>query len=358
MDRIITFNKESEGFYFPLSFQGKETFEQSEGVILAGDVGGTKTNLALFQFEKDSLKPIKQESFKTNEWTSFPELMSSFHSNELPAIDTICLGVAGPVIGGKVVGTNFAWELDEKDIARALKVKRVSIINDMEANAYGLSVLSKKNFAELKKGNWIRGNAAIISPGTGLGEVGLYWDGSHYHPFASEGGHSDFCQRSELDFNFWRFLHKKYGHVSWERIISGPGIVNIYEFLLKNKNISEPENLKDKIKEGDPAAVISQCAKEESFEICKETMELFIEYLATEAAQMALKFKALGGIFIGGGILPKIIDLVDKDVFLHHFVQSNRMNPLLEKIPVNVILNEESPLFGAAFCAARNLPEK
>ncbi len=358
MDEIVGFTKVSDDFYIPLSFRGKETFQQSEGIVLAGDVGGTKTNLALFHFKEDTLKSIKQESFKTNDWTSFLELMASFQSNDLPAIDSICLGVAGPVIDGKVEGTNFSWELDEKEIARALKGERVSIINDMEANAYGLSVLAKKDLVEIKEGAWMRGNAAIISPGTGLGEVGLYWDGAHYHPFASEGGHCDFSQRSELDLRLWRFLQKKYGQVSWERIVSGPGIVNIYEFLLEDKKIPEPESWKNKLNDGDSAAAISKCAKDESFEICREALELFNVYLATEAAQMALKFKALGGIFIGGGILPKIIDMVDKDVFLHHFVQSDKMNTLLEKIPVNVILNDESPLLGAAFCAARNLPKK
>ncbi|WP_372917057.1 glucokinase [Salegentibacter sp.] len=357
MDEIVRFNKESEEFYIPLSFRRKETFEQSSGVILAGDVGGTKTNLALIHFEENTLKTIKKESFKTNNWSSFLELMATFHAKNLPAIDSICLGVAGPVIDGKVTGTNFSWELDEKKIARELKVGRVSLINDMEANAYGLSVLEKKDLVEIKEGTWIRGNAAMISPGTGLGEVGLYWDGDYYHPFASEGGHCDFSLRTELDIRLWQFLQNKYGYVSWERVVSGPGIVNLYEFLLKDKNVTEPETLKKKLKEGDPAA-ISNCAKEGSFDICKETLELFTEYLATEAAQMALKFKALGGIFIGGGILPKIIDMVDSEIFLHHFLQSDKMKSLLDEIPVKIVLNDKSPLFGAAFCAARNLPKK
>ena len=354
MDEIVKFTKSSEEFYIPLSFRGKESFDQSSGVILAGDVGGTKTNLALFQYKDNTLTTIKKESFKTNDWSSFFELMATFHITDLPAIDSICLGVAGPVINGKVAGTNFSWELDEKKIARELKVERVSIINDMEANAYGLSVLNKEDLVEIKGGTWIRGNAAMISPGTGLGEVGLYWDGSYYHPFASEGGHCDFSQRTEMDFRFWRFLQKNYGHVSWEHVISGPGIVNIYEFLLQDNKLTEPEALKKKLKERDPA-VISDCAKEGSFGVCRESMELFIEYLATETAQMALKFKALGGIFIGGGILPKIIDMVDKEIFVQHFLQSDKMKALLGEIPIKVVLNDKSPLYGAAFCAARNL---
>ena len=358
MDEIVRFTKGSEEFYIPLSFQGKDNFERPEGIILAGDVGGTKANLALFHFEKDTLEPIKHKTYKTDDWSSFLELMASFHSNNLPPIESICLGVAGPVIDGRVVGTNFSWELDEKEISSALKVERVSIINDMEANAYGLSVLTKKDIVEIKDGAWIRGNAAVISPGTGLGEVGLYWDGVHYHPFASEGGHCDFSPRTELDIKFLRFIQKKFGHVSWERIVSGPGIVNIYEFLLEDKNITESENLRNKLNNEDMAASISNCARDGSIKICEEAMQLFNIYLATEAAQMALKFKALGGIFIGGGILPKIIDLVDKDLFLHHFLHSDKMNTLLKKIPVNVILNDNSPLFGAAFGAARNLSKK
>ncbi|MGY5849675.1 glucokinase [Salegentibacter sp. F14] len=353
MEGKIAFNNESQDFYMPLSFQGKETF-QGEGVILAGDIGGTKTNLALFEFKDNALNLLKQQIYKTNDWSSFLEIMTDFISSDLPSIESLCLGVAGPVINGRVEGTNFPWVLDELDIAKALKISKVFLINDMEANAYGLSVLTNKDLVEIKKGKWIRGNAAIISPGTGLGEVGLYWNGHHYHPFASEGGHCDFSPRSELDLHFWRFLHKKYDQVSWERILSGPGIVNIYEFLVDFRTISDPEIL-DRISQGDPAANISNCARDEAFEVCGEVMELFVTYLATEAAQMALKFKAMGGVFIGGGILPKIIDTTNKELFKHHFVQSDRMNPLLKRIPVNVILNEESPLFGAAFCAARNL---
>ena len=322
---------------------------------MAADIGATKTNLAFFEIKNRQIALLKEKSYRTKDYNSFIEMVLSFHRNKLPVIDSISLGVAGPVINGKVKGTNFPWEIECEEIVRELRVHSVSLINDMEANAYGLALLQNKDFEILKEGSQMSGNAVIISPGTGLGEAGLYWDGARYHPFATEGGHCDFSPRSVLDWELWQYLHQKYDHVSWERVLSGPGIYNTYQFLRGFRRIPEPKWLEDKIQQGDAAAVITTVAHEKSDPICVETLDLFVRYLAIEAAQFALKTKATGGIYIGGGIVPKIIKMVDREIFYKNFVQSGRMNSLLQPIPVKVILNEKTPLLGAAYYGTTHL---
>lgn len=339
----------------PLAVKNFRKIKKSTGTILAGDIGGTKSNLSLFHLEEGVLLPIKENSYLTQKFNSFEEVFNTFYSADLPVIDAICLGVAGPVNNGKVSGTNFTWVLDEKEIKKTLKVNSVTVINDLETNAFGLAALRRKDFEVLREGADIPGNAAVISPGTGLGEAGLYWDGTHFHPFPSEGGHCEFSPRSDFEIRLWKFLHNKFGHVSWERILSGPGINNLYQFLIEDGKVTEPDWFKQRLLKEDPAALISSCAAEDSFSVCKETMRLFCTYLAIESTQLALKFKATGGIFIGGGILPKNLNCLDKEVFNSHFLKSDRMRPLLELVPVRVILNPKTSLFGAAFCGAMKL---
>lgn len=339
----------------PLAFPGNKKTTTARGIILAGDIGATKTNLALFEIHKRQIALLKEKSYHTKEYNFFMEMVLSFNRDTLPAIDRICLGVAGPVINGKVKGTNFPWEIDSEEISRELRVHSVTLINDMEANAYGLAALREQDFEVLKEGSNIPGNAVIISPGTGLGESGLYWDGNQYHPYATEGGHCDFSPRNDLDWELWKYLHKKHRHVSWERVVSGRGIVNSYEFLRRFRGIPEPKWLKDKIQQGDAAAVITDVAYEKSDPICVETLDLFVRYLAIEAAQFALKTKATGGVYIGGGIVPKILRMINRKVFTENFVAAGRMNPLLQQMPVQVVLNDKTPLLGAAYYGAMAL---
>jgi len=339
----------------PLAFPGNKNPAATDGIILAGDIGATKTNLALFKFNKGHLTLVKEKAYHTKDYNAFIEMVHAFHKDKLPVIDGICLGVAGPVTRGKVKGTNFPWEIDSEEISSELRVHSVTLINDMEANAYGLAALPKQDFEVLKEGSNISGNAVIISPGTGLGEAGLYWDGYQYHPYATEGGHCDFSPRTDLDWELWKSLHKKYEHVSWERIISGPGIYGIYQFLRDFRGIPEPKWLKDKIQLGDAAAVITAVAHKKSDPICVETLDLFVRYLAIESAQFALKTKATGGIYIGGGIVPKILMMINRGVFNENFVAAGRMNPLLQQMPVKVILNDKTPLLGAAYYGAMTL---
>lgn len=337
----------------PLAFLSKT--HPKNGLILAADVGGTKTNLALFKIINDALEVISEKSYKTKKYKSFIDLFNEFYTNNHIKIDAICLGVAGPVIEGVAKGTNFPWIIDGREISKKLKIKSVFVINDLEANAYGLAALQEDDFETITSGENIAGNAAIISPGTGLGEAGLFWDGKKYRPFATEGGHCSFSPQFRLDLELFSFMHQKYRYVSWERLLSGQGIIDIHEFLRKLRGYPLPLWFMEKSIKEDPAVLITKTAIDMDDVICVETLDIFLRYLAYEASQLALKFKATGGIYIGGGIVPKIIKGIDKDIFTNNFVQSGRMAPLLEMIPVKVILNEKTPLMGAALYGAMGM---
>ena len=261
--------------------------------------------------------------------------------------DAVCLGVAGPVTNNKVNITNIPLSLDSKQLSAALNNTPVHFINDLEATAYGISELKPEDFTTIFEGEQnAAGNIAVVAPGTGLGEAAAFWDGVKHHPFSTEGGHCDFAARTQTDFELLNYLSQKYGHVSWERLISGQGIVNIFEFLQANKEIEIPNWLQEQLLHGDAAKVISTNAQQ--IDTCKETMQLFFRYLATEAAHLALKTKATGGLFIGGGIIPQVLSLLDKNLFVQQFADFGRMKYLLEAVPIRVILNNRTALLGAA----------
>lgn len=330
-----------------LPFSNKRSAGIGSTTILAGDVGASKTNLALFRMQKENIVTLKEADYPSKQYKSFITLLNHFlKDSTLP--DTVCIGVAGPVFNGNVKLTNLSWQIDTQEIASGVGVGDVHLINDLEATAYGLAMLTEKEITVvLKGGNSPYGNAAIIAPGTGLGEAGLFWDGAFYHPFATEGGHCDFAARDKFDFELYEYLNQKFGHVSWERLLCGPGIFNIYQFLRDEKKYEEPTWLAQKIDAGDASAIISQHVEESA--ICKETMQLFVRYLAYESANLVLKLKATGGLFIGGGIAPRIIHLIDPKNFRSFFRSSGRLNHLLEKVPVKIIENPKAALLGAAF---------
>lgn len=321
--------------------------------IFAGDIGATKTNLALFKMKGSQVVSLHEARYKSRDYKNIIDLIKEFTQDTFPLPDAICFGVAGPVLNGRAKLSNLDWEIDSGDLSVYFKTKKVHLINDLEATAYGLALLHEQDVALIHTGdNTALGNAAIIAPGTGLGEAGLFWDGRYYQPFATEGGHSDFASRNEFDFELFTFLQNKYGHVSWERVICGPGIFNIYEFLRDEKKMEEPGWLKEQILKEDAAAVISRHVSES--QICTETMRLFIRFLAYESANLVLKLNATGGLFIAGGIAPQIISLFENNAFYTSFCQSGRLSFLLEKVPVKIILNSKAALLGAAFYGAKN----
>lgn len=331
----------------------KRTGLPARGItVLAGDLGGTKTNLSFFRGTDDGLQAMESKRYASDDFPSCIEVLKQFLTDtKQDAVDRICLGVAGPVLNGKVELTNIGWSLDTAEMQKALGIEKVSLINDLEATAYGLAGLGADDFINLHPGKLSgNGNMAIIAPGTGLGEGGLYWSGKHHYPFPTEGGHTGFAPRTETDIELLRFLTKKYGVVSWEKVVAGPAILDIYLFLRDVKHRLEPGWLAKEIADPEEApAAISQAAMEQKAEICVETMDYFVRYLAYESANLVMKIKATGGLFLGGGVPPKIATLLQEKSFYEHYLDCDRMQHLLETVPIRIVKNDKTGLIGAAY---------
>ncbi|MEP7279323.1 MAG: glucokinase [Bacteroidota bacterium] len=337
----------------PLSFSNIQKKTDEPLTILAGDVGGTKTNMALYRVGETGISLLREGRYASQEYTSLADIIMQFTGKEWPG--RICMAVAGPVTNGKVKLTNLSWQLDSKAMTAALQVP-VAFINDLEANGYGLAGLQSNELAVIHSGDTnATGNIAIIAPGTGLGEAGLYYDGKKYHPFATEGGHSDFSPRTEQDIDLFRFLQQQHGHVSWERVLSGPGIHAIFTFLTTVERKQIPEWLSEQLQNGDPSPIISNAAIHQQEPVSLKTLQLFARYLAMEAASLCLKLKATGGCYLGGGIPPKILPLLQTGDWYKHFIDAGRMKSLLAQMPVYVVLNDKTALLGAAYYGAYNM---
>lgn len=322
--------------------------------VLAGDIGGTKTIIALFEVRGDEFVPTHERVFPSKDHAGLADIVKLFAAEAQIKVSTACFGIAGPVIEGRVKTPNLPWVIDAADLSKAFSIPKVVLINDLEANAYGVTALKDSEFFVVNKGvAGQRGNAAIISPGTGLGMAGLYWDGKTHRPFASEGGHADFAPQTDQEAALLVHLRKKFnGHVSWERLLSGPGIANLYGFLLESRRGETPAWLKAEMQSGDPSAAISKAGLAGKDEICVETLELFVRLLGAQAGNVALYYFAAAGVFIGGGVPPRIIDKFKGDIFADSYLEKGRFRGFVEKIPVKVILNPKTALLGAAKCAA------
>ena len=339
--------------FVPIAFRKEIKQGEKALTILAADIGGTKTNVALYRADSGGLNRITQKRYVSKDFASLSAIVHDFANSKYP--DRISAAVAGPVVNGKSKLTNLPWVLDSTSMSKELSIP-VSFINDLEATAYGLAGLNKDQLVTLAAGAPdAKGNMAIIAPGTGLGEAGLFWDGQHYHPFATEGGHSDFAPRTPKDVEILYALQQQFGHVSWERLVSGMGIKNIYQCLVASNKEQIPEWLSQRMKDDDPAAVISQAALKHEDLICAETMELFVRYLATEASSLVLKLMATGGLFLAGGIPPKIVPLLQTASWTKNFDNNGRMHELSERVPVHVVLNDKMALQGAAYYGAYNM---
>jgi glucokinase len=252
---------------------------------------------------------------------------------------------------------NLPWVLTEEGLQAGLNVSSVKLINDLEATAYSISVLSETDFATIQPGGAeADGNAAVIAAGTGLGQAGLYWDGNRHCPFACEGGHSDFSPRNDLEAGLFEFLLKEFGYVEWERILSGPGLYNVYRYLCTKPNLKTSPSVAEELLQKDPASVISHAALENRCEVCVAALDLFISLYGAEAGNLALKMMATGGVYVAGGIAPKILKLMLDGRFANAFTEKGRLRRLLEPIPVRVILSDKAPLIGAAQCARIHHP--
>jgi len=322
-------------------------------MILAGDIGGTNTRLAFVEERDGRLVPAIEARFPSREHASLETVLHKFLAANPHPISCAAFGIAGPVRRGRCDATNLPWVVDAALVARDLDLKRVGLINDLEANAWGIALLEAKDFAVLNEGTPDpEGNAAIISAGTGLGQAGLYWDGTLHRPFASEGGHGDFAPRNDLEIELLRYLLTQHQRVSSERAVSGPGLRNIYRFLRDTGRGEEPAWLAERMRQQDPSAVISQAALRGESDLCVQALDLFVTLYGAEAGNVALKMMATGGVYLGGGIAPKILPRLQDPIFLNAFVAKGRLKPLMQVMPVRVILNDKTALLGAARFAA------
>lgn len=322
--------------------------------VLAADVGGTKTRLALVEPGEGFLRVEREAVLPSGEYAGLGELVAAFLGDrDGKAPEVAAFGLPGPVLGRRVQLTNLPWAVDADALAAELARAQVLLLNDLEATAHGIGELEPGDVEAIADGDpESHGNAALLAPGTGLGEAGLFWDGGRYRPFATEGGHADFAPADEVDCALHAFLAARFGHVSWERVLSGPGLLNIHEFLRGYRGGAMPEWLQEEIRTGDPAAAIARAAEARQCPVCAEAMDRFIRYCAAEAGNMALKLMATGGVYLGGGIPPRIAGRFQEADFLAAFRDKGRMGHLLERIPVRLIRNDRAALLGAARFAA------
>jgi glucokinase len=328
-------------------------------MILAGDIGGTKTVLALFEPDGDGLRLVRDATFPSREHATFEEILSRFTSQgPTPNVEGACFGVAGAVMDGRVTTTNLPWTLEEENLAATLGTRKATLLNDLEAAAYGTLHLSLEEKHVLNPGTSRRkrGNIAVIAAGTGLGEAILFYDGHKYQPIASEGGHADFAPQSDLEIELHKYLRQKFGgHVSYERVLSGPGFFNVYSFFRDSGHAPEPEWLAEKLRAGDPSAVVSVTGLAGQDENCVATLDLFSTIYGAEAGNLALKALAVGGVFVAGGIAPKLIPaLTRNDAFLRGFFAKGRFSDLMKNLHVSIALNPRAPLIGAAYYALQH----
>lgn len=325
-------------------------------LVLAGDAGGTNTRLAAFEASAGNLSLVVQAKFASREHAGLAQIVRRFISDRSLRPASASFGIAGPVRDGHVHATNLPWEIDAADVAAACGLPSVALLNDVEANAWGLRAIAPADLLVLQEGApGASGNAALIAAGTGLGEAGLYFDGRTHRPFACEGGHASFAPRTPLEFEFAEHLAQEFGHVSFERVVSGPGLVRIHDFLRRKRGAPEPRWLADEMRDGDAGAAISKAALDGRDAVCSEALDLFAGFYGAEAGNLALKMLATGGVYVGGGIAPKIAARLRGPAFLAAFLDKGRMRPLLESIPVRVVMDDRAALLGAAWHAVGEL---
>jgi glucokinase len=334
-------------------------------MILAGDVGGTKVHLALYNFESGKLKPVRDQKYPASEHGSLDEVVLKFLAEDPTSeggdpqkpivhhgVVAACFGCPGPVRDGRIQLTNLPWKLDVRDLAKSLDIQHIFLINDLEANGYGIPELTSDSIFTLHKADVSAiGHRGLISAGTGLGEALLIWDPHlrRHTPIPSEGGHCDFAPRDDREVALFQYLHRTLnGRVSFERVVSGIGIKNVYAFLRDDQKMEEPDWLRDRLAAEDPNAVIGSCAEDGSSPICYETMQIFSAAFGAEAGNIALKVLSTGGIYLGGGIAPKVLKTLQSGAFTKAFLDKGRMRPILEAMPVRIILDDTCALLGAA----------
>ena len=322
-------------------------------MILAGDVGGTKTALGLFEREGAGLTLMREATLASRDFDSLEAAIEHFlDAGPRPDITAVCIGVAGPVVDGRCIATNLAWKVDERSLASTLRAARARLLNDLEAAAHGVLLLGEEQLRCLQAGVARGGTIAVIAAGTGLGEALIVTDGARRIVIATEGGHADFAPRGELDDDLLRFLRREFGRVSYERVLSGPGVYNIYRFLRAAGAAPESRTVAARLRDGDPAATITELALAGADPLCARTLDIFVSVYCAEAGNLALKALAVGGVVITGGIAPRILARLTDATFIEAFRDKGRLAPLMRSLPVHVVTEPRAPLLGAAKVAS------
>jgi len=321
-------------------------------MLLAGDIGGTKTSLAVYSTQAGPRAPLSEATYRSADYSNLQSLAQDFLSQVERPIERAVFGVAGPVVGGRAEITNLSWVISETELQAALKLSSVTLLNDLQAIAAGVPSLNADDVHTLSSGQPVpNGTIAVIAPGTGLGEAFLTWDGSRYRAHPTEGGHVDFAPVDELQDGLLCYLRERFGHVSYERVCSGMGLPNNYDYLRDSSYAPEAAWLAEALEAAEdrtPVIVEAALSTERSSVLCTATLDLFIDILGAEAGNLALKVLATGGVYVGGGIPPRILKPLQRGGFLKALRAKGRFSELLSSIPVHVILNRKVALLGAA----------
>ena len=326
-------------------------------MILAGDVGGTNVDLALYDFANGKLKYTRDKVYRAKEYAGLEVIVKDFLGTD--KVTAACFGCPGPVRNGRLRLTNLPWTLDSRELSANLGIEHVLLINDLEANGYGIAELGPDQIYTLAEGDPSQtGNRALLAAGTGLGESFLVWNGRAHVPYPSEGGHTDYAPRNEDEIDLLRFLKEKYnGRVSFERVVAGMGLTNIYEFLRDVRGMEEPAWLGQRIGTEDPNAVITELALAAKSEICEKALDMFVSAYGAEAGNLALKVLSVGGLYVGGGIAPRILEKLKDGTFMKAFTDKGRLSQLLINMPVRIILESRAAQIGAAAYAEARAAE-
>ncbi|MFZ5776244.1 MAG: glucokinase [Thermodesulfobacteriota bacterium] len=325
------------------------------GYLLAGDLGGTKTILALYERGAGGFAPVREARFASGDHAGFDEILAAFLADCPARPEAAVFGVAGPVLAGTARITNLGWQLDKETIQRRFGFVRVGLLNDLVAIAWAIPALEPSDLVVLNQGRALdTGSIAVVAPGTGLGEAYLCWDGEGYLPFASEGGHADFAPASEEEEALLAFLRKERDHVSCESVCSGSGLPNIYRFLTEEVGMAVAGPVAAELaRAADPGPVLVRHALLDDCPVAARTIRIFLDILAAEAGNVAIRQLATGGVFLGGGLLPRLLALLEPDRFMARFSAKGRMSTILAAMPVRVIATEKAGLHGAARAASR-----
>jgi glucokinase len=317
---------------------------------LAGDIGGTKTRLALYSTKAGTYDPLEKETFLSQDYSSLGDIVQSFLAGKPYDLIGASFGVAGPIIENQAQVTNLNWVVDAENLRKVIGDVPINLMNDLHAIASAIPYLSADDLEVLIPGEpEAHGAKGVVAPGTGLGEGFLVWDGERFQPHPSEGGHASFGPETPLQLELLNYMDPIYGHVSYERVCSGIGIANLYQFLRDGKGMLEPQWLREELSEvEDPTPIIANAALENKAEICTKTMELFVSILGSEAGNLALKVLATGGIYLGGGIPRRILPLLREENFRVAFTDKGRFAKMLCEVPVYVITHPQAGVFGAA----------